>query len=230
MPRPQSTSLILPVHDQADHIRRIVEAFVGVLKSKFEPWELVLVPNACTDATVDVCREIAASRSEVRVVELEHGGWGRAVRAGLSTATGDLLCYTNSARTTAEMLSLTLVYAHTYPSVVVKANRRLRDNAWRRFGSLLYNLECRTLFDLAVWDINGTPKVFPRTFTKLLELTRDDDLLDAEFALVCRRYGYPVVEVPLLETVRHSGRSTTNYTSALRMYAGVVRLARAYRP
>ncbi len=190
MPRPQSTSLILPVHDQADHIRRIVEAYVGVLRSKFEPWELVLVPNACTD----------------------------------------VLCYTNSARTTAEMLSLTLVYAHTYPRVVVKANRRLRDNAWRRFGSLLYNLECRTLFDLAVWDINGTPKVFPRTFTKLLELTRDDDLLDAEFALVCRRYGYPVVEVPLLETVRHSGRSTTNYTSALRMYAGAVRLARAYRP
>ena len=44
----------------------------------------------------------------------------------------------------------------------MKANRKIRDNWRRRLGSLLYNLECRALFDLANWDINGTPKVFPR--------------------------------------------------------------------
>ena len=225
----RSTSVILPVHDQQDHIARIVDGFVGELSTKFEPGNLVLVPNACTDATVQICRSIEAARNDVHVVELDEGGWGRAVKAGIRAATGELICYTNSARTTPEMLSLTLVYAHTYPNVVIKANRRLRDNALRRFGSLLYNLECRTLFDLAVWDINGTPKIFPRKFDKLLELTRDDDLIDAEFALVCRRHGYPVVEVPLLETVRHSGKSTTNYVSAIRMYAGAYELARAYR-
>jgi glycosyltransferase involved in cell wall biosynthesis len=224
-----STSIVLPVHNQEDHVRRVIDDYVATLAPRLGEWELILVPNACTDATADVCRRVQEVHPLVKVVELERGGWGRAVRAGLAAATGDLLCYTNSARTSPEMLALTLHYAHTYPKVVIKANRRLRDSARRRLGSLIYNLECRVLFELSIWDVNGTPKVFPRTFSKLLALTRDDDLIDAEFALVCKDQGYPMVEVPLLETVRHSGRSTTNYSSALKLYVGAYRLARAHR-
>ena len=56
------------------------------------------------------------------------------------------------------------------PSVVLKANRRIRESRRRRLGSLLYNIECRALFDLSVWDINGTPKIFPRSFDALRAL------------------------------------------------------------
>src|SRR5262249_40242750 len=117
-----------------------------------------------------------------------------------------------------------LAYNLAYPDVVVKASRKVRDNWHRRLGSLIYNLECRALFDLAVWDINGTPKVFPRSFGRLLELTRNDDLLDAEFAVRCRSEGYPIVDVPVLSTQRHGGRSTTGYASAFRMYTGALGL------
>ncbi len=58
------------------------------------------------------------------------------------------------------------------------------------------------------------------------ELTRDDDLIDAEFVVTCRREGYPIIEVPSLVTVRHGGASTTNYQSALRMYRGAYALRR----
>ena len=51
----------------------------------------------------------------VRVVESERGGWGRAVRLGLAAARGDLLCYTNSARTAPQDLALLLLYATAYP-------------------------------------------------------------------------------------------------------------------
>jgi hypothetical protein len=112
------------------------------------------------------------------------------------------------------LLLLTL-YAIVHPTVVLKANRKIRESWQRRFGSLLYNLECRALFDLSNWDVNGTPKIFPRTFTKLLHLTRDDDLIDAEFDAICRREGYPMIEVPIFSTRRHGGRSTTGYRSAL---------------
>jgi hypothetical protein len=122
-----------------------------------------------------------------------------------------------------------LVYSIVYPTVVLKANRRIRESFQRRLGSLLYNLECRALFDLSVWDINGTPKIFPRSFEKLLQLTRDDDLIDLEFNIVCKDEGYPVLEVPILATERRSGRSTTNLHSAIDMYTGAYRLARHRR-
>jgi len=157
-----------------------------------------------------------------------RGGWGLAVNHGLREANGDLLCYTNSARTTGQELTLLLLYAIVWPEVVIKANRKIRESLRRRTGSLLYNLECRALFDLNVWDINGTPKVFPRSFSRLLNLSHDDDLIDLEFLVHCRRENYPILEVPIFSTRRHGGRSTTGLRSAARMYSGAWGLKRSF--
>ena len=222
-------SVVLPVHNQADHLEALVRDYREVLVRLPLRHELVLVPNACSDGTAEICHKLAREIPEIEVVEVAQGGWGRAVRAGLSVAQGDLLCYTNSARTTPQMLSLALLYASANPGVVIKAQRRIRDNWRRQLGSLLYNLECRTLFGLASWDINGTPKVFPREFEKLLRLSSDDDLIDAELIVTCRREDYPVVEVPITVTTRHGGNSTTNFNSALRMYVGAYLLRQRLR-
>jgi hypothetical protein len=122
-----------------------------------------------------------------------------------------------------------LLYAFANPGTVVKANRRTRDNWTRRLGSMIYNLECRALFDLSNSDVNGTPKAFPRSFGKLMAPTRDDDLIDAEFNWICRREGYPMLEVPIVSTTRRGGKSTTDYGSAFRMYTGAYRMWRTRR-
>jgi glycosyltransferase involved in cell wall biosynthesis len=219
-------TVILPVHNQADHIGGVVHGYLDVLARLGGTFEMLLVTNGCTDASPEVCRQLAAEHGSVRTLDLHPGGWGRAVKAGIAEARGEMVCYTNTARTTPEMLALILAYAKAYPDVVVKANRKIRDNWRRRLGSLLYNLECRALFDLPSWDINGTPKVFPRRFDRLLSLEREDDLVDAELLAVCRRWDYPIVEVPILATYRHGGASTTNYRSAVRMYLGAIALKR----
>ena len=219
-------SIILPVHNQADHIGAVVTEYVDALARTEQPYELILVPNACRDGSVAVCQELADRHSEVRVVASDRSGWGLAVKLGLENARGELLGYTNSARTSGPDLLLLLLYARVYPQIVVKANRKIRESWRRRLGSLLYNLQCRALFDLSNWDINGTPKFFPRSFSKLLSLTRTDDLIDAEFSLVCRRENYPMLEVPIFSTRRHGGRSTMNLRAAVRLYWGAYELSR----
>jgi len=223
------TSIVLPIHNQSDHLTRMVCAYKDALSSHSINHELVLVPNACSDDSVAIAERLSGELPDIRIVELHERGWGRAVKAGLTAARGDVLCYTNAARTTAETLLLMLLYARVYPDVVVKANRRIRESRRRRVGSLLYNLECRALFDLPVWDVNGTPKIFPRSFDELRRLTRDDDLIDVEFNAVCRREGYRVIEVPVIAAVRHGGKSTTGYRSAFRMYIGAYQFARSLR-
>ena len=222
-------SVILPVHNQADHLKAIVGEYQGSLTKLPLPHEIILVANACSDESPSVCRELASIHPTVVAVDCPDKGWGHAVATGLEAARGDLLCYTNLARTQARDLILILLYATVHPRVVVKANRKIRDNWRRRLGSLVYNLECRALFDLSYWDINGTPKVFPRCFSRLLELKRRDDLIDAEFNAICRREDYPVLEVPIFSTLRHGGKSTTTYLSALKMYWGAYRLWRGFR-
>jgi glycosyltransferase involved in cell wall biosynthesis len=220
-------SIVLPVYNQADHIGSIVENFQQALSRISNPVEYVLVVNGSSDHSLEVSSALAARTPTVHVINSAKGGWGLAVRLGLQAAQGDLLCYTNSARTTAQDLVLLLLYAIANPGNVIKANRKVRENWQRRMGSLLYNLECRALFDFPYWDVNGTPKVFPRAFDKLLLLTRTDDLIDAEFNMICRRENYPMLEVPIFSVRRHSGRSTTNYRSALRMYLGAYQLWRS---
>ncbi|MFN8451218.1 MAG: glycosyltransferase family 2 protein [Anaerolineae bacterium] len=220
-------SIILPVYNQADHIGLIVDEYEAVLARVPNPRELILVVNGSRDTSLEVCRALEAKHPAVRTLHSEKGGWGLAVKLGLQAAQGDILCYTNSARTSPQDLALFLLYATVNDEVVIKANRKIRDNWQRRLGSLLYNLEVRALFDVPYWDINGTPKVFPRRFDSLLSLTCDDDLIDAEFNAICREQNYRVLEIPIFSTLRHGGKSTTRYGSAFRMYVGAYRLWQA---
>ncbi|MEZ4489179.1 MAG: hypothetical protein R3F51_16465 [Cyanobacteriota/Melainabacteria group bacterium] len=54
-----------------------------------------------------------------------------------------------------------MLYAIAYPDVVVKAIARSETTGCVDWAPFSYNLEARALFDLPVWDINGTPKIFP---------------------------------------------------------------------
>jgi hypothetical protein len=104
--------------------------------------EVILVPNGCRDDSEAVCARLAAAHPALRVVPSARAGWGLAVKTGLAAARGDLLCYTNSARTEPEELTLMLLYAIAYPRTVVKTNRKIREHWRRRVGSLLHNIEC----------------------------------------------------------------------------------------
>lgn len=221
-------SVVLPVYNQADHIGARVDSYLDALQGVPYPVELVLVTNACRDASAKVCGELAQNRPGVRTIDTPRGGWGLAVKLGLREATGDLLGYTNTARTEPEALRGVLDFALTHPGHVVKARRSARG-AWRKLGSMLYNLECRLLFGLRWGDVNGTPKFFPRKFEKLLTLQQDGDLIDAEFSMLCARNGYPLTEVPIPWGKRSGGKSTTKISSAIRMYRGAFQLARAAR-
>jgi len=222
-------SIVLPIHNQADHLRSIIEKYLEALNKLTESFELILVANNCRDESVAICEQLSKTYESVRTVVTKEGGWGLAVKLGLKNALGEILCYTNSSRTAPKDLLSFLEYAIANPNNVIKANRKIRENLSRRIGSLLYNIECRTLFDLSCWDMNGTPKAFPRKFEKLLKLTRDDDLIDVEFNYICRRSDYPMVEIPIFSTKRHGGKSTTSLKSAYRMYSGAYQFRKSLK-
>ncbi|MGD0043609.1 MAG: glycosyltransferase, partial [Isosphaeraceae bacterium] len=218
-------SIVLPVHNQADHIEAVVTGYEAALSKVGCRHELILVCNNCRDQSLSICQELARSRENIRVINSLEGGWGLAVKLGLKHAAGAWLAYTNSARTRPDQLAAVVLQALVNPDSAVKASRQGRTGM-RMLGSSLYNIECRYLFNIACSDVNGTPKVFPRGFDRLLSLTRDDDLIDLEFLVVCRREGYRVLEVPIFSGKRHGGDSTTRLASALRLYSGAYRMWR----
>ena len=217
-------SVILPVYNQADHIGAVTRGFLAILDTLPLDYEVLTVVNNSRDASLSICQSLAEENPHVRVLHSEAGGWGLAVKLGIQEARGDLICYTNSARTSPQDLQLMILYAVSNNERVIKANRKIRDNWMRRLGSLLYNLECRNLFDLPYWDINGTPKLFSRKHEQLFHLSQNGDLIDAEFNAICHENDYPMLEVPIISTTRHGGTSTTSFKSAWKMYLGAYRL------
>jgi hypothetical protein len=219
-------SVVLPCRNQADHIGKVLQGYTRSLESLGVSFELVVVPNASIDHTSQVVTELACREPRIRVVENPHGGWGRSVRAGLAAASGDVLVYTNTARTDPAVVPRYVRrYLADWPCLV-KASRRARNAPLRDVGSLLFNLEGRVLFGLRCRDVNGTPKVFGRGLYEQLHLAADGDLLDLELMAGVTRLGVPVIEIPSPGFRRHGGKSRTTLRSAWNMYAGAVSLWR----
>ncbi len=216
------TSIVLPVYNQANHIDNVVKQYEAILPHIFH--ETILVVNGGEDESLDVCRALEVQYGTVRTTYCQQNGWGRALKLGLRAAKGDVLCYTNTARTQPSDLKRFIHAALDNPTMVVKAKRHRRRPLKRKLGTLLYNLECRTLFALPTWDVNGTPKVFRRDIYTAINLESDDDLIDLEFNIKCKQLGFPILEIPIESHDRRDGQSTTNYRSALRMCRGAFQM------
>lgn len=219
-------SIVLPLYRQESHIDDLVNQYVEGLESQSHSWEIILVVNGNKDECF--ARAVSHAKRDERIIalELKEGGWGKAVKYGMAAAKGKLLCYTNSARTQISDLLLILNYARVNTEAVVKASRIVRASLARKIGSVLYNFQNRILFQTAIMDVNGTPKVFPRKVWETLNIYSDEDLIDAEAVAKCFRKGIPIVEVPVRITNRRGGASTTRLSSAFKMYAGLVSLYR----
>ncbi len=221
-------SIVLPVHDQADHIEAVVTSFRAALSHVGCQHELILVSNGCRDESPAICAKLAQSIEGIRAIDTKAGGWGLAVKLGLREAKGAVVGYTNSARTKPDQLATLVLQSLMNPDSVLKATRVGRAGL-RRVGSSLYNWESRLLFQIACSDVNGTPKFFPRRFSRLFGLSHDDDLIDLEFLRICKSEGYPVLEVPVFSGRRHGGESTTRFRTAVNLYSGAYRMWRGKR-
>lgn len=217
-------SIILPIYKQADHVKQLFKNYANTLSKLEDSYEVHFVVNGPDDGAYEILQKLATDKPNYHIHKITQKGWGAAVAFGLKIASGDFICYTNSARTQMSDLLLMLKYAKVNDKTVVKATRISRDSLVRKIGSLLYNLEVRFLFHVAVFDVNGTPKVLPKRVVKELNLVSTGDTIDAEIIARCGKLEIPVIEIPVKITTRLGGASTTNFVSAYKMYKGVAEL------
>jgi glycosyltransferase involved in cell wall biosynthesis len=79
-------SVIIPVYNEEDTIRKLYEAVKAVPIDK----EIILVDDFSTDGTRDIIREMADGTTRI-VLHERNRGKGAALRTGFSHATGDII-------------------------------------------------------------------------------------------------------------------------------------------
>jgi glycosyltransferase involved in cell wall biosynthesis len=86
-------SIVVPVRNEEENIAPLVERICGALKGFGKPWELIIVDDGSTDATLAHARkEFSRKELDLRIVELQRNfGQAAGLQAGIDAARGRLL-------------------------------------------------------------------------------------------------------------------------------------------
>jgi dolichol-phosphate mannosyltransferase len=85
-------SVIVPAHNEADSIAQVLETLSQTLAAEAIPHEIVVVDDHSSDGTAEVVARMADRFPAIRCVSnINPGGFGFAVRAGLDAFTGDVV-------------------------------------------------------------------------------------------------------------------------------------------
>jgi SAM-dependent methyltransferase len=211
-----STSVVVPCHDEAANVRTLVEALLRSYDEYIH--EIVIVDDHSTDGTADVARELAADEPRVRLVVNESSpGVGSALRKGYAAANGRYI------------LSMDCDFALIVPELrdLFDAVAAGRDGAIGSrfsyesvlvnypFGKILgnrgFHLLARLVLRRKVRDISNNLKLYKASIFKQLELTEPGFAANVETGLKPLLQGFDIVEVPVSWVNRTSTMGTSSF-------------------
>jgi dolichol-phosphate mannosyltransferase len=195
-------SIVIPAYNEArfigtllEQIRAVNLAPLGVRK------EIIVVDDHSADATA----EIARSFDDVIVRRLEkNGGKGRAVRAGIELATGDLLIIQDADLEYDPQDYLPMVKALldgradiVYGSRYMRGGRHPNQTWAAYLGGRSLSIVARMFTGTWLTDTVTALKLFPRQVITSLTLTTSGFELDHEITAKVLARGCRIVEVPV---------------------------------
>ncbi|MBL8230826.1 MAG: glycosyltransferase family 2 protein [Bryobacterales bacterium] len=205
-------SLVVPCYNEEDGLRNMVYRLVEAMQVNQVPCELVLVDNGSTDNTGHEIDEMLAEGYPIRKVTVRvNQGYGYGVLCGLAACEGDyvgFLCADEQVDA-ADVARLCRVALRSPSKRLYKVRRRFRMESFaRQVVSFSYNLLARLVFgDLGSGDLNGNPKLFPRSSYEQMNLLSNDWFLDAEVMIKARKLGLAVFELNVFSQMRAEGTS-----------------------
>jgi glycosyltransferase involved in cell wall biosynthesis len=193
-------SVVIPAHNEADHIKWLLEAF-----SVFNDLELIVAEDASTDGTQNIVQEFAARDNNVVLSSCDAlTGKGAAVKRGLALAKGEVLGFIDGdgsihpkdlmrvAATIDNGADLAVGSRDLPTSVIVRPQPLLR-----RVSGSIYRLLARALLDIHIRDFQCGCKVFRRDVWKSLTIACDGFAFDTELIAKAHKQGFVIIEVPI---------------------------------
>src|SRR5687768_2637508 len=84
--------MILPAYNEADSLPMVVPELAGELAKRFTDWEIVVVDDGSTDATVAVVHDLMEAMPQLRCIRLRSNrGKSEALRTAFESVDADLI-------------------------------------------------------------------------------------------------------------------------------------------
>jgi len=90
---PPMVSIIMPVRNRADSVKHAIASVIG---QTYHAWELLVVDDHSTDATMEVVEQLARPDARIHVLRNPRKGVSSARNTGLQAATGQYVAFLDS--------------------------------------------------------------------------------------------------------------------------------------
>ena len=201
---PLAISIVMPVYNEATIIERSLAELLAGLRSRGEPFEIVVVENGSTDDTEHLARQTAAANPEVRVLHHDVADYGNALRLGLLDARGPIVVNFDCDYYDLGFVARAVdrIRQHDRPAIVVGSKRAEgaddRRHWSRRFVTATFSTMLRVGFGLTVTDTHGMKALVREPLLPVVAQCRyGRDLFDTELILRAERAGLVVAEIPV---------------------------------
>lgn len=206
---PESISVFFPAYNDESSIGSLVEGALAVLPTLTDDYEVIVVNDGSTDSTGSVLDELARTREHVRVVHHERNrGYGGALRTGFSSASKDLIFYTDGdgQYDVRELASLRPLLTEEVDIVNGYKIKRADDGRRKVIGAF-YNRLAHFLFDIPVRDVDCDFRLLRRRAVERVELVSSSGSICVELIHRLSRAGCAFAETPVNHYPRAHGRS-----------------------
>lgn len=231
-------SVVIPAYNEENGIAEIMNRTLAVRedlkKAGVEGFELLVVNDGSKDQTRQIAEEIAASTTDVRVINQVNRGYGGALKTGFSQASGDLIGFLDADGTyPPEYFSQLCVAAMKGADLVIgsrMAGEESKMPVVRRIGNWLFANLLSILGWQRVTDSASGMRVFQRSSMERMYPLPNGLNLTPVMSTRAIHEGLKVVEVP----ITYSERLGRSKLSALRdgsiFLQSMVWTAMAYNP
>ncbi|MFO0691165.1 MAG: glycosyltransferase family 2 protein [Myxococcota bacterium] len=202
-------SLVFPAWNEAENLPALLESAIAIGTELGVGFEIVIVDDGSADASRAVIADWCRRDARVRAVHFEQNqGYGAALRAGLKTARGEFVFFSD-ADLQFDLAEIRRLLDHTDAYEIVAGYRAPRRDPWlRRVIARAWGMLVRGLFDLPVRDIDCAFKVFHRSVLEAIPIQSVGAFVNTEILVRARAAGFRIKQVPVSHRRRRSGRQS----------------------
>lgn len=211
-------SVAVPVYDEEDNVRALVNGIVTSLRPLGRRFEVLVVDDGSRDATAEVLRSLVPSTPELRVVELSRNfGQTLALQAALDLARGDIIV-TMDGDLQNDPADIPMLLEHLADADVVSGWRRQRQDTLvlRKFPSWVANRLIRVVTGVPIHDQGCALKAYRGDFVRQLDLYGD---MHRFIAILAMATGARIVEVEVAHHARTAGESKYGISRTFKVLA-----------
>ncbi len=207
--KPTSLSIFFPAYNDGATIASLVIQAVHVAERLTPDFEVLIVNDGSSDSTRQVADELARTYPQVRAIHHSRNrGYGGALRTGFSSATKDLIAYTDGDGQYDPSEFEGLWRRLTPEADMVTGFKISRADPLHRIViGRLYHHTVKLLFRLRVRDVDCDFRLMRRAIFDRVRLERDTGVICLELMRKVQDAGFCVLEEPVHHYHRLHGQS-----------------------